>query len=837
MFETLGHYKILDRIGAGGMGEVLRARDTRLGRTVAVRVIAEAIAGEPSRREAFLRDARTASVLSHPNIATLYEIGEDQGALFLVFEFVPGETLKRAIAGRPMNPRRAVDLAVQIADALADAHAVSIVHGDLRPDHVLVTPKGNAKILDVGLAQWAQPGAEREQIAAPYRSPEQSLGERFDHRTDIFSLGVMLFEMLTGRVPFAGTPPSAMALKIAQAAVPAPSTVNRQVPVELDPIVDKALAKSLDRRYEAAATLAAELRSVGAILDVRNDEAEMAAAFAVAPPRRSYGGWIAAIVLLGAIGAGAWLERDAIAGLWRHTLGSPPSPVIAVIPFEVGGGDAASVVFADGVADDLMARLGQTPGLKVVGRSALRSVRGRPARDVARELGAAVALTGLFRRDADSVNLSLTLVDPRDGSVVWNTQYGHDIKSIFALYAQIAADVAQALRIAPHPTPSSARAASRQVDPRGYELYLLALDAAAHRHAADAIALYEQAVAMDVGLGEAFAGLAEARQLDVVFNGQPDDEAHRQRVKDAAKRAYEVDADLTQANVAMALDADTASQSLGYLRHAVDLDPSNARAFEEMGHQLEDIDPERAIELYRKSLALDSSLDASRISMATVLFALDRPDAAAVELTALRPGSPFAVWGDALRLRVEVEHQHFEHPLAVMRESSVRAMMPPLWLQYVQTQRMAGFAPEALREAAVLAARFPGLCQPRALVAGLQHERHDEAGAKLMVEPLLRAAHDESASPSALRCGVMAAAAMGNADETAALLDRIAGREEWLHYWTLTVGGDSSAEDLRGRWYPWSLVSEKPPVVTARQKMASAYERQREVARTALAGL
>jgi len=264
MFETLGHYKILDRIGAGGIGEVYRARDTRLGRTVAIKVVSSGIAADPDRRARFLHDAKAAAALSHPNIAALYEIGDDQEQLFLVFEFVPGETLKSVIAGRPLKPRRAVDHAIQIADALADAHAGGIVHRDIRSGTVIITPKGNAKILDVGLAAWTVGGARRAEAAraAPgaatvadasletmaYLSPEQALGEPVDHRTDIFSLGIVLFEMLTGRLPFAGATSTALALQVVQAAAPVPSTVNGALPKEIDASVGKALAKSLARR-------------------------------------------------------------------------------------------------------------------------------------------------------------------------------------------------------------------------------------------------------------------------------------------------------------------------------------------------------------------------------------------------------------------------------------------------------------------------------------------------------------------------------------------------------------------------------------------------------------
>ena len=333
MFETLGHYKILDRIGAGGMGEVYRARDTRLGRTVAIKVMIAGVADDPDRRARFLQEARATAALSHPNIAALYEIGEDQDQLFLVFEYVPGETLKNVIAGRPLNPRRAIDLAVQIADALADAHAEGIVHRDIKSDNIIVTPKGNAKILDFGLATWTAGGAQREQAGqaatrmntAPgttlgtvaYMSPEQALGEQVDHRTDVFSLGVVMFEMLTGTLPFTGTTSTALALQIVQAPAPLPSAVNGSLPAELDPIVGKAMAKSLEQRYESAVTLSAELRSVGAILDVRSDTQEAAGVFVPAQPaRRSTGRWILLLLLLVALGAAAWYERGPIKQLW-----------------------------------------------------------------------------------------------------------------------------------------------------------------------------------------------------------------------------------------------------------------------------------------------------------------------------------------------------------------------------------------------------------------------------------------------------------------------------------------------------------------------------------------
>ena len=277
MPEALGHYKILNLVGVGRIGELYRARDMRAGRTVAMRVVADEIEADPRQRERFLRDAAATAALSHPNLAALYEIGEDQGHLFFVSEFVPGETLSTVIAGRALNPRHALDYGTQLADALAEGHAAGMIYRDLRPGNVIVNPKGTAKLLDFGLASWTSGGAERSQVsgslatapgaplgAVPYMSPEQVSGQPADQRTDIFSLGIVLFEMLTGRLPFSAQTTGAVAAEILQAPAPAPSAVNRTLPPELDAVVLKMLAKDPVDRYEMAAMVAADLRSIAA---------------------------------------------------------------------------------------------------------------------------------------------------------------------------------------------------------------------------------------------------------------------------------------------------------------------------------------------------------------------------------------------------------------------------------------------------------------------------------------------------------------------------------------------------------------------------------------------
>src|SRR5579864_6911933 len=289
MLESLGHYKILDRIGAGGIGEIYRARDTRLGRTVAIEVLSPDVSRHAVRRERFLQDARASAVLSHPNIAALYEVGQERDLTYLVCEFVPGEPLTTVVAGRSINPRRAVDLAIQLADALADAHAEGIVHRNLKSTTITVTPKDKAKILDFGLAAWTRRGG-----AAP-----QPPSEDADYRADVLALGSIFFEMLTGRQPSAAGAPSP------------PSSINSSVPRELDPIAVKALTRSPDARYESAATLAAELRSVAAILDVRSGLTEPPTLAPDWQRRRSVAGWLIAALILAAIAVLVWLAARA----------------------------------------------------------------------------------------------------------------------------------------------------------------------------------------------------------------------------------------------------------------------------------------------------------------------------------------------------------------------------------------------------------------------------------------------------------------------------------------------------------------------------------------------
>jgi len=286
MDGSVAHFNLLERMGESALGETFRARDTKFGRTVALKCVSAAKI-DPANVDAFLADARAAAGLSHPNIATLFDVGPYDDGWYLAYEYASGVLLRQEMAGRALSPRRAVEIAVQIADALSEAHAQGVLHTDLRPDTIFLTQKGSAKVLETGMARWTRGGAVRATAArsadsldahalsiVSYMSPEQSLGDGCDARSDIFSLGVILHEMLTGRAPFKAASPADTILQIARSPLPAPSGINPDVPPELDAIVARATAKGIDGRQQSAASLSAELRSVGAVLDVRSGDGD-----------------------------------------------------------------------------------------------------------------------------------------------------------------------------------------------------------------------------------------------------------------------------------------------------------------------------------------------------------------------------------------------------------------------------------------------------------------------------------------------------------------------------------------------------------------------------------
>jgi eukaryotic-like serine/threonine-protein kinase len=292
---TVAHYNLLERVGEGGLGEVYRARDTKYGRTVALKLAPSGFA-QGQRHDRLLGEAHAAARLSHPNIATLFDVGDHDGRLYFAYEYVQGQTLRQQMGGGPLNTLHALELAAQVADALAEAHARGVVHKDIRPDTVLETPKGSVKVLDFGLSIWTQGGQTRALAAAApdslgsdalaivgYMSPEQAAGDRVDARSDLFSLGVVLYEMLTGVHPYAAATPAAMLARILEHAPPPPASLNPSLPKMIDLVLSRLLVRDPAGRADSAAKLAADLRRCSRLVE---GNAEAAVARPRAPDAR-----------------------------------------------------------------------------------------------------------------------------------------------------------------------------------------------------------------------------------------------------------------------------------------------------------------------------------------------------------------------------------------------------------------------------------------------------------------------------------------------------------------------------------------------------------------------
>ena len=321
MTEQVAHYNILERLGGGALGDVYRARDTKIGRTVALMQPPAHLVSDERRRARFVEQARVATTLNHPNIAALFDVIDEEGRCYLVYEFAAGPSLRQEMSGVRLGVRRAVELAAQVADALAEGHSRGIVHGDLRPDTVVVTPKGSTKILNFGMVPWTAGGSARalaavspdslsadEAVVAGYLSPEQAIGGGTDARSDLFTLGVMLHEMLTGRNPLEAAKPSDTVLNVTRASVAAPSTANPDVPPELDALIARATSKNLDARPATAAALASDLRAIVGLLDARAGDRAQGTLIPLEEDRGRGAWWLGAAAVMAAGIAWWWLH-------------------------------------------------------------------------------------------------------------------------------------------------------------------------------------------------------------------------------------------------------------------------------------------------------------------------------------------------------------------------------------------------------------------------------------------------------------------------------------------------------------------------------------------------
>ncbi|MEW5982338.1 MAG: protein kinase [Acidobacteriota bacterium] len=835
MAESIGHYDILGVAEAGPQGPVYRARDTLVGRTVAIRVLDEAVS-DPWKRAHLLENVRPFTALSHPHVATLFEAGEHNGRIYLVYEYVPGEKLGALAAGQPLNLRRALDLAIQVADALAEAHALDLVHGALTPSSVVVTPKGRAKILDFGLPCWREPD-----WPAPYASPEQTLGQPADHRSDLFSLGVMLYELLTGRIPARSAPPGdATPGDATPERAPAPYVplrrANLEVPASVDRIVAKALAEELDDRYQDATILASDLRAAAAELHARDG----GAAAQEAAPGGVRSSWLRigglALLLAAATGAAAWQWREPVARTWQRLFGIQFAPAFVVVPFEVSGADAARAHLGPGLAEELATRLGHVPGVIVLGRSSLRAFTGKDPRAVAERHRAALAVTArVSPQDANwqTLDIRVTLVSRDSGDGVWSRQYSVKGRDLLSAQAKIAEDIASGLKVAPAPSAALRRAGLRLSQPAALDAYLQARTAMAELDTNRAVLLYDTALQIDPGLVEARAGLAEALHASVAFEHRLGYAEVERRLRQTAAEAVTADPDLAHAQLAMGLASRTLDEALEHLRRAIDLDPSDTAIYLAAGALLRDIEPATALRVLSWARGLDPEEPRTRFEAAATHLVLNQPDQTLVEAARGQALAPSLPWWDALRLRTRLAKAG-DADAGISEGGRSLPEFPPGVVMRAAVLQAAGQRDAAIAALTGVVRLFPAFCEARAVLAGLLRSVNRSESIRLASEIYAQA---ERTPLSMARCAAMAGAATADGREAGAWIDRAATSDEGLLLWGMANGVLSAQAGLHQRSYPWSLVGSAPDVTRASRRLETVLARSRATVARILDGL
>jgi serine/threonine protein kinase/tetratricopeptide (TPR) repeat protein len=562
--QTISHYRIVEQLGAGGMGVVFKAQDNRLERAVALKFLPENLAQQPQALERFRREARAASALNHPGICTIYDVGEQDGRAFIAMEFIDGETLRGHIHGKPLPLDEQLDLGIQIAEALDAAHAEGIIHRDIKPANIFVTKRGRAKVLDFGLAKLIPKGiatAAADSPAAPsdstsvlgiisgtpsYMSPEQVRGDVLDARTDIFSLGLVLYEMATGTQAFRGGTGGAIIEAVLTRPPASVCSINPHVPPRLETIIDKALRKDRGQRYQHASDILADLQRLKRASDSGSVDREPDTQSVPASPGDP---------LSSASNPGSRASTQP-SGSFRAPRVSKMISSLAVLPFENVSRDPENDYLSDGITSSLINNLATVPKLRVMARSTVFRYKGREIdpQAIGRELHVRAVLTGRMMQSGGSLRIDTELVDVATGSQIWGAQFDRKPGDIFTIQDEISHEISGKLRLQLTRAEKKRLVRRHTEDPEAYRLYLQG------RHHWNrwteegfykAIGYFHQATQKDPGYALAYAGVADSYVLLGWNSYLPPKEAFPEG-KAAALRALELAPDLGEAHTDLA---------------------------------------------------------------------------------------------------------------------------------------------------------------------------------------------------------------------------------------------------------------------------------------------
>jgi serine/threonine-protein kinase len=588
--QTIGHYKISESIGTGGMGDVYLATDIAAGRKAALKILPMRFTGDAERLKRFQQEAHAVVALNHPNILTVYEIGEDHSTHYIASELIEGETLRQRLMRGPMQLSEAVDSATQVASALAAAHQAGIVHRDIKPENIMLRPDGYVKVLDFGIAKLAESafaeatadGAEPMTLAETnlgsilgtvrYMSPEQACGGQIDKSTDIWSLGLVLYEMVTGHVPFTGDTSREVMSSILEKEPPPLTTYVGNAPAELQQIINRTVRKDREERYQSAHQLLEALKDFRRKLDAESER--------VAAPL--WLRWIRSPAALALVALVAALAL-AFPFYWHRNLptSSPPEKSIAVLPFLDLSETKDQEYFCDGMSEEILDALAKVDGLFVVGRTSSFSFKGRSvnAREIGEKLNVANVLEGSLRREGNRVRVTAELINTRTGFHLWTETYHRELSGVFALQDEITRSIVDALKI----KLAVALPAHEQRNIEVYDLYLQGLyfsNKSSEEDLRRALSFFQRAVEKDPTFARAWTGIAKVWYFLADVYVKPLDAYPAS--KEAALKAIALDEKDAEAHCYVSeakrvLDWDLAGAD-AELKRALELDPNSAPA-------------------------------------------------------------------------------------------------------------------------------------------------------------------------------------------------------------------------------------------------------------------